>query len=148
MVKTARKSRAKPPIHISETDYDLISNHALRLEAKAPLVAKMLLDEMDRAYVHPADQLPKGVVTLGSTVTFADDDVANERRVRIVLPGEADIESGSLSILSQVGAGLIGLKAGQAINWPCPDGRPRTLHVISVEPPVEEAEPAEIPRVG
>ncbi len=148
MVKTARKSGAKPPIHISETDYDLISNHALRLEAKAPLVAKMLLDEMNRAYVHPADQLPKGVVTLGSTVTFAGDDVANERRVKIVLPGEADIESGSLSILSQVGAGLIGLKAGQSINWPCPDGRPRTLHVISVEPPVEATEPNEIPRVG
>ncbi len=148
MVKTARKSGAKPPIHISETDYDLISNHALRLEAKAPQVAKMLLDEMDRAYVHPAGQLPKGVVTLGSTVTFADEEVGKERRVRIVLPGEADIENGSLSILSQVGAGLIGLKAGQSINWPCPDGRPRTLQVISVEPPVEATEPAGIPKAG
>lgn len=145
MEKTARKSRAKPKIHISETDYDLISSHALRIEVKSPTIAKMLLDEIDRAYVHPADQLPAGVVTLGSTVTFADED-NRERRVRIVLPGEADIESGSLSILSQVGAGLIGLKAGQSIDWPCPDGRPRILHVISVESAQPARRPDAIPR--
>jgi len=133
MVKTAKASKAKPPIHISETDYDLIAGHARRLEPRSPSVAKMLLDEINRAYVHPLEQLPANVVTLGSTVTFADEEANIERRVRIVLPSEANIESGSLSILSQVGAGLIGLKAGQSIDWPCPDGRPRTLHILAVE---------------
>ena len=28
---------------------------------------------------------------------------------------------------------MIGLSAGQSINWPCPDGRPRTLRMVDVE---------------
>ena len=124
---------AKPPIHISETDYALIASQAMRLEATAPDVAEMLLDEIDRAEIHSRDELPSDVVTLGSVVTFVDESTGVRRCVQIVLPAEADIERGTLSIVSQVGAGLIGLSAGQSIDWPCPDGRPRTLRIVDVE---------------
>lgn len=124
---------AKPPIHISDTDYALIASQAMRLGAKAPQVAEMLLDEIHRAEVHPRDELPDNVVTLGSLVTFVDESTNVRRRVQIVLPAEADIERSALSISSQVGAGLIGLIAGQSIDWPCPDGRPRTLRIIEVD---------------
>jgi transcription elongation GreA/GreB family factor len=72
-------------------------------------------------------------VTLGSVVTFVDESTGVRRRLQIVLPTDADIERSSLSIVSQVGAGLIGLSAGQSIDWPCPDGRPRTLRIVDVE---------------
>jgi hypothetical protein len=49
MEKIAYSGTAKPPIHISETDYALIASQAMRLEATAPQVAEMLLDEIDRA---------------------------------------------------------------------------------------------------
>jgi len=105
----------------------------MRLEATAPDVAEMLLDEIDRAEIHSRDELPSNVVTLGSVVTFVDESTGVRRCVQIVLPAEADIERGTLSIVSQVGAGLIGLSAGQSIDWPCPDGRPRTLRIVEVE---------------
>ena len=124
---------AKPPIHISETDYALIASQAMRLETTAPQVAEMLLDEIDRAQVHSRDELPGDVATLGSVVTFVDESTGVRRCVQIVLPADADIERGSLSIVSQVGAGLIGLSAGQSIDWPYPDGRPRTLRIVDVE---------------
>ena len=124
MEKIAHFGTAKPPIHISETDYALIASQAMRLEATAPQVAEMLLDEIDRAQVHSRDELPGDVATLGSVVTFVDESTGVRRCVQIVLPADADIERGSLSIVSQVGAGLIGLSAGQSIDWPCPDGRP------------------------
>ena len=133
MEKIVYSGTAKPPIHISETDYALIASHAMRLEATAPQVAAMLLDEIDRAEVHSRDELPGDVVTLGSVVTFVDESTGVRRRVQIVLPADADIERSSLSIVSQVGAGLIGLRAGQSIDWPCPDGRPRTLRIVDVE---------------
>ena len=144
---------AKPPIHISESDYALIASQAMRLEATAPQVAEMLFDEIDRAEVHSRDELPGDVVTLGSVVTFVDESTGVRRSVQIVLPAEADIEGGSLSIGSQVGAGLIGLSAGQSIDWPCPDGRPRTLRIVDVvqnpapgvHPPAREA-PQEVVR--
>jgi hypothetical protein len=49
MEKIVYSGTAKPPIHISETDYALIASQAMRLEATAPQVAEMLLDEIDRA---------------------------------------------------------------------------------------------------
>ena len=133
MEKNMHSGTAKPPIHISETDYALIASQAMRLEATAPQVAEMLLEEIDRAEIHSRDELPSDVVTLGSAVTFVDESTGVRRRVQIVLPADADIERSSLSIASQVGAGLIGLSAGQSIDWPCPDGRPRTLRIVDVE---------------
>ena len=133
MDKNTHSGSAKPPIHISETDYALIASHAMRLEATAPEIAKMLLDEIDRAEVYSRDELPNDVATLGSAVTFVDEAAAVWRRVQIVLPADADIERSSLSIHSQVGAGLIGLRAGQSIEWPYPDGRPRTLRIVDVQ---------------
>jgi regulator of nucleoside diphosphate kinase len=132
MPKIASSGAAKPPIHISETDYALIASHAMRLEATAPDVANMLLDEIDRAEVYSREELPRDVVTLGSLVTFVDESTGVQRSVQIVLPADANMEHSSLSIHSQVGAGLIGLRAGQSIDWPCPDGRPRTLRVVDV----------------
>ena len=110
----------------------------------------MLLDEIDRAEVHSRDELPNDVVTLGSAVTFVDESTGVRRRVQIVLPADADIERSSLSIHSQVGAGLIGLSAGQSIEWPCPDGRPRTLRIVDVEqnPAWRRAKPARAVRDG
>ena len=133
MDKNIDSASAKPPIHISETDYALIASYAMRLEASAPEVARMLLDEIDRADISSRDELPSDVATLGSAVTFVDEATGVRRRVQIVLPADADIERGSISIHSQVGAGLIGLRAGQSIEWPYPDGRPRTLRIVDVE---------------
>lgn len=148
MNKTLHSGTAKPPIHISETDYALIASHAMRLEATAPQVAKMLFDEIDRAEVYSRDELPNDVATLGSAVTFVDENTGVRRRVQIVLPADADIERCSLSIHSQVGAGLIGLRAGQSIEWPYPDGRPRTLRIVDVEQNLgmEGQPPREVPR--
>jgi regulator of nucleoside diphosphate kinase len=144
MNKQINSRRAKPPIHISETDYALIASQAMRLEMTAPRIAEMLLDEINRAEVHSLDELPGGVVTLGSLVTFVDESTGVQRTVQIVLPADADIERSSLSIASQVGAGLIGLRAGQSIDWPCPDGRPRTLRIVDVQQnPAVELPPGE-----
>jgi regulator of nucleoside diphosphate kinase len=132
MQKIAYTETAKPPIHISETDYALIASHAMRLETTAPELARMLLDEIDRAEVYSRNDLPQDVATLGSAVTFVDESTGVQRRVQIVLPADANMERGALSIISQVGAGLVGLRAGQSIEWPYPDGRPRPLRIVDV----------------
>ena len=38
-----------------------------------------------------------------------------------------------MSILTPVGAGLIGMSVGREICWPCPDGRERTLKILEVK---------------
>lgn len=78
---------------------------------------------------------PADVVALGSRVTFTDEASGVTRSVQVVLPAEADIGQGRVSILSVVGAGLIGLRAGQSIDWPTQDGRLRRLTVKDVAAP-------------
>jgi regulator of nucleoside diphosphate kinase len=104
-----------------------------------PLVARLLTEEADRAEVVPAGRVPAGVVAVGSVVEFRDAAAGEARRVQVVLPGEADIAEGRISVLSLVGAGLVGLSEGQSIDWPTQDGRLRRLTVLRVgtPPPTE-----------
>ena len=122
----------KPAIFISETDYDIIADLALRAMRGAPAVSELLMAEIERAVVHPRATLPGDVVTLGSEVEFEDESSGARRRVRLVLPADADIESGMISILTPIGAGLIGMRVDARINWPCRDGRMRLLKILEV----------------
>lgn len=124
---------AKPPIHLSEADYDVIAGLALGMEQRAPQLAEQILEEINRARLHPAGALPRDVVAIGSEVEFLDDSNGERRRLRLVLPAEADIDSGRISVVSPVGAGLIGMSVGREIDWPTPDGRPRSLRILAVE---------------
>ena len=125
-------SHEPPQIHISEQDYDRIAGMALRIRHNEPGLSRLILEEIDRAEVCPAEDLPGNVVTLGSEVEFIDDSNGTKRRVQLVLPAEADIEQDRISILTPVGAGLIGMSVGREISWPCPDGRARMLKILEV----------------
>jgi regulator of nucleoside diphosphate kinase len=129
------KASAKPKIHLIDSDYDIIAGLALSIERRSPELSKMLLDEINRAEIHENGKVPRGVVTMGSEVEFLDVDTGATRRVTLVLPADADIEAGRISILTPVGAGLIGLKQGQSINWPSQNGRSRMLRILNVRRP-------------
>lgn len=129
-------SAQKPPIHLIDAEYDIIADLALSIERRSPELSKLLLDEIDRAEIHERGALQPGVVTIGSEVEFLDVDAGTTRKVQLVLPAEADIEAGRISILTSVGAGLIGLREGQSIDWPTPSGRQRVLRILKVARPV------------
>jgi len=100
-------------------------------------VAEELLAELDRAKVVEDGRLPAKVIRMGSSLRFTSD-LGEDRHVTLVFPGEADIAEGKISILTPIGVALIGLSAGQSINWTARDGRTHCLTVESVEAPVSE----------
>lgn len=122
----------KPQIHITEQDYDVIAGLALGMERRDPKLSQMILEEIERARVHSTDSIPNDVATLGSEIVFFDDASGSSRRLRLVLPGDADIEASRISVMTPVGAGLIGMSVGREISWPFPDGRPRILKIPEV----------------
>jgi len=79
--------------------------------------------------------IPPDVVTMGSTVTFLDEESGAERTVRLVYPAQADISAGRVSVLTPIGAGLIGLSVGQSIDWPDRGGIEHRLTIVAVEQP-------------
>ena len=123
---------AKPKIIVSASDQGRLTTLAMDAMNRHPLVAAELLAEMDRAQVTSADALPSGVVQMGSTVIFRSED-GETRCVTLVFPGQADISKGKISILTPVGAALIGLSEGQSITWSTRDGTSRRLTVVAVE---------------
>ena len=125
-----------PPIHISEADYDRIADLALRLEHSSPGLSRLILEEIDRAEIHGTESLPNDVVAIGSEVEFLDTTTGKQRRVQLVWPSQADIEEGRISVMTPVGAGLIGMRVGQEISWPRPDGRARVLKILKVKQPL------------
>lgn len=123
-----------PAIMVSAADYDRLASLAAAAEERAPDVASVLRTEIERAQVVAADALPADVVQMGSTVEFRSD-TGQQRRVTLVYPGEADFAQGRISILTPIGAALIGLSPGQSIAWTARDGRRHELTVLRVEQP-------------
>ena len=50
-------------------------------------------------------------------------------------PRDANLDQNRLSVLTLVGAGLIGMQAGSAINWPDRSGKERCLRIVDVRQP-------------
>lgn len=125
----------KPRIRLVDAEADLIAQLAIQAEARLPAVTALLLDEVNRADLYAPGELPADVACLGAEVAYRDEASGLTREVRIVLPVHADIAEGKISILTPVGAGLIGLSAGQAIDWPDVEGRPHRLRILSVRQP-------------
>lgn len=128
-------ARERPPIHVLAEESDLVANLALKVEHRQPVVAAMLLEEIERAELHEPGTMPTDAVRLGSRISFVDERTGNVRSVQLVLPVDANIAEGRISILTPVGAALYGLRAGDAIDWPDIDGNERRITITRVTQP-------------
>ncbi len=131
----SRTAAKRPPVHLVDSEADAISNLAWNIRDRSPDVCVLLLEEIERARLCKRSALPADVVTMFSQVDYVDERSGAERRVELVYPSQADALLGRISILTLVGAGLIGLKAGHAICWPDREGRRRNLTITAVRQP-------------
>lgn len=120
-----------PRILISKAEERQLIAIASAAARRVPEVAAALLGELERADVLPESAMPADVVRIGSLVEFEIDD-GHRMKVRLVLPENADINAGTISVLTPVGAALIGLSPGQAMEWFGNDGNEHLLTVLSV----------------
>lgn len=114
---------------INQADFQKLSS--LVRAAQSEIVI-LLEEELSRASVVPDAELPDDVVSMNCRVVFQDMETGKESIVTLVYPHEANINEGKISILTPVGSALIGLKVGQDIQWPFPNGKEKKLKVISV----------------
>lgn len=127
-----QKWAAVPPIHIVESEADMISDLAWAARDRFPDVSQLLLEEVGRAQLCSRAALPADVAAMGSTILYRDGARGMPRRVELVYPSHADVALGRISILTPVGAALIGMRAGNAILWPERDGHLRDIMVDAV----------------
>jgi regulator of nucleoside diphosphate kinase len=129
-----QSNRPMPRIVVSESDHERLTGLATAALNRVPETAQELLAEMERAEIVSAPSVPANVVRMGSRVTFLPTD-GRKRRITLVFPAEEDITKSRVSIMTPIGAALIGLTQGQSIQWTARDGRRHELTVLTVEKP-------------
>ncbi|CAN5370149.1 nucleoside diphosphate kinase regulator [soil metagenome] len=120
------------PIYVTEDDFETLSNLA-ETQAGRALGGRVLAEEMARAVIVEPDQAPRPFVRIGSTVAFQDLSNDQVRTVRLSLPRDASIDDNRISVLSPVGAALVGMTAGEAFHWIDAERRQRGVRVLSVQ---------------
>jgi len=125
----------QPAVHLLVSEFESLTALALRIEHAQPALAELLLAELQRAELHAAFDMPADIIVMNSFIDFIDEGNGTQRTVQLVYPSDADIEASRVSILTPIGAGLIGLSAGDAILWPDRQGHERRLRIMSVRAP-------------
>ena len=125
------RNRSVPQIIVSTADYERLTDLANASMERLPAVAQELLDELERAQIVGDKDVPKDVVRMGSTVTFKSDD-GNTRTLKLVYPADESLDQHRISVMTPVGAALIGLGTGQSISWTARDGKHHRLIVTKV----------------
>ncbi len=123
----------RPKIYLTAAEFDTLVDLTLSAEKRHPKTAALLLAELNRAVLCSAESLPEHTVTMNSIIEFVDEGTGTSRRVQLVYPQSADIGTGRISIMTPVGAGLLGMMAGQSIMWPDREGHERMLRILRVE---------------
>ena len=90
-----------------------------------------LLAELDRADVVEPQDVPPDVVTMNSKVRFALES-GEEFCLTLVYPQDMDGSAERISILAPVGSALLGLSAGEHIEWPRPGGGMMKVRLVEV----------------
>lgn len=135
-----RPSAEAPPLVLVDSEADLLFTLAIESQRLHPHSCVLLLDELDRAHTVERSGLPPDVVTMRSQVVFVDRAAGERHSVQLVYPSEADLTERRISILTPIGAALIGMRVGSAIDWPNRQGERRRLEIVEVvQPPAEVA---------
>lgn len=122
----------RPEITVSTDDLERLEGLLGGLRGGAPEIADGLRSELDRARIVEPEEMPADVVTMNSTVRFADEETGKEFERTLCYPEEATGGSDKVSILAPLGSALLGLSVGQRIDWPVPGGRTARIRILDV----------------
>lgn len=119
---------AERDIVMTEEDHGRLSQliEGARLRRFRDLAhVEQLDEELERARVVSADEIPPDVVTMNSQVALRDLDTGEEIVMTLVFPREANTEQRKVSVLAPLGTAVLGYRAGDVIEWEMPAGKRR-----------------------
>jgi regulator of nucleoside diphosphate kinase len=91
-----------------------------------------LQDEVERALIVDAPELPDDAVALDRRILIRDAETTRCEVYTLVCRASADISAGELSVLAPLGIAVLGCRSGDEVEWITPGGR-RRLVIEAVE---------------
>ena len=123
----------RPELQVTKWDLgnieSLLSTHSEQWNWRS---VEFLVRELMRATIVEESTLPADIVTMGSRLEYREQGRDSSEIVTLAYPGERELYDDAISVLTPIGAALIGLKAGQSICFAGPDGRPVTIEIMRV----------------
>jgi regulator of nucleoside diphosphate kinase len=116
---------------LTELDHIRISK-LLQRPGASPQTQAAVDDLIHSAELISSYKVPANVVTMYSQVMIADRHTGEQRKLTLCYPHDADPAEGFVSVLSPVGAGLLGLKNGSTARWTTPDGGTATAKIVEI----------------
>ncbi|HET9161145.1 MAG TPA: GreA/GreB family elongation factor [Caulobacteraceae bacterium] len=126
-VQNHQKDRST--IYVAAAQHECLSRLA---EHSTTHAARLLRRELDRAVIVSDEDAPRNFVRLDSLVEYDDLLSGKSWSITLVAPQEADIDQNKVSVLTPVGAAVLGLVPGESFSWLTEDGRPRVLVIKRV----------------
>lgn len=102
------------------------------LRLGAGLLPAELRDALDGADIVSPREVPADLVTVGSLVELTFADTGSTQVITLRYPQDAPPVAGGVSVLSPMGAGLLGLRAGEIARWQVPGGGSRQARIERV----------------
>lgn len=118
---------------LTELDHLRISN-LVRLPSGWSIagLAPAITDVIEAADLVSSYDVPPNVVTMYSQVLLADLPSGERRKLTLCYPHDAEPASGFVSVLSPVGAALLGLSVGQTASWTGPQGEQASAQILEL----------------
>lgn len=128
------KIKLRKPI-LTQEDYLVIMNNlnsGLEKYRSSQIEAEQLIAELKSAKIVASHKIDASIVRLNSVALIKDEENDRTLEVTIVTPGKADIKLKKISVLSPIGAALIGYAEGDRVSWSMPGGR-KTFSILKVK---------------
>ncbi len=115
---------------IVQRELDLLKKH-LNDSVLSDYNKKKLLEELKSAVVIKPDNLPSDVVCIDSKVEIEEIHTGQKFTFQIVLPAEANMKLGKVSVFAPIGIALLGYRIGSEVQWEMPNGL-KTFKILQV----------------
>ncbi|ETN96485.1 regulator of nucleoside diphosphate kinase [Zhouia amylolytica] len=92
-----------------------------------------LKQELTTALVYSEEFMPEDVIRFNSVITVASTD-GWQKQFTLVMPSDGDFKTNKVSILTPMGAAVIGYAKGDIIDWEFPGGS-KQITITEVKQP-------------
>lgn len=120
-----------PAVFVLDDEYEVLADLVCSSPRATPGIA-LLWHELERARRVEGSEAPSGRVTVGTRLAFTDLTKRESKVATLVLPQDAD-GLNRIPVTSSVGAALLGLHAGEVLEWKTASGEVRSVRVDAVE---------------
>jgi regulator of nucleoside diphosphate kinase len=87
---------------------------------------------LDGCAIVPSREIAPDVVTMYSQVMLQDLETGQRNKLTLCYPADAEPAAGFVSVLSPVGASLLGLTVGSVARWSTPAGDKRAAEILAI----------------